>query len=732
MGSWQPLNLSFPDLSVGAGTRLLPMQELEQYIDDAFNKINQLKVLGKFYIYNAAEWANLNDVLNDAWSKGINNVEILLRSGVNYTLNSITIDSSKQVIIRGIGGKANLTVNGGNWRGVVILENINLTIAANINSATGTNTPTLIFRNCSITFNASLRGENGTIMLLDCNTTASGNYFIHFYQTGKLILDRVNASVYSYFSQTDVSNANGTAQLIILNSRLTKLNSTNTNSMIFWIGDLFAFNSVFDLSQTTANPSTLTGIFHIKGGVSPEKNFAYFMFCDVIGNGSDKNWGGGTFQNNGLVTYFRCRILRTNLAAVTQSISSFTGQINVIQNYFENNKAFSSFSHEYVMQLSGYYNGIVYGNSVNYTGGTKSNPLFFVRMTNPKFCFFTQNLSDGCSLLDIRDGTYAVSDTTIPVVVVADNTVRNCFNKAFWLRPTGHIFVLNNLVYNDLTTSWDNGGSYSWSDSIADYYGAGILINVSFALSSTYNRNKTQDAPLYVVVKGNNIVRRLANGIMIFNNGNSSSFCYRVVVEDNVIQDCDPERLLSSGEWSTYNTYHNKRKGVGILLDSTTSPPSAKVDVVIKNNTFINTRYGVYQYYGNYGYYEGTKYHIRILGNTYYRYYGNVASYFQPSAQTQYAILDNDNLSVSGNSNAIFRIAMTKLWDIPSSPPTVEGSYFFGRSAQYDGVGGFAGGYAFGYIPSKIDLMGHFFLSDGNLPTYTAINISSTLPPTEE
>jgi hypothetical protein len=722
MGSWSPLNLQFPDLSVDAGVRLLPMQELETYLDDNFNKINQLKILGKFYVVNGAEYSSLDVALNDLWAQGINNVEILLRSGVSYTLNSLTIASNRQVIIRGIGGKPNLTVAGGYWYGTVILENVNVTFTGTVNSTNGTNTPTIIFRNCSITLNNIFKGENGTIVLKDCTFTATGNYYFYFNMTGYFLCDNVDATPYGLFVSCN-SSGSGTLRYFLFNSRIKKQAVGDTNSLLYCYGYLFAMNCVFDVSQATTNPSSVTAILFVKGlGTEAMNEYAVFVFCDVIGMGSTNNYGGGSFQNNGVLTMMRCRFINTNLISVTQSDSTFTGQVNIIQCYFENNKSYSSFSHEYVMQVSGYYSGLVYGNSVNYTGGTKSNGLFFVRMINPKLCIFAENTAENCSLFDLRDGTMGVSDTMVPFVLVANNTSRNCFNKVYWLRPTGHLFAVNNVTYHDMTTSWDNGGTYSWSESSLDLYGAGMLIQVDNP-SGTYNRNKTQDDPLRIVVANNMFLRRLANGIMLHIAGGSTSFTHRVIMEGNVFVDCDPEKLLSSGEWSTYNTYDNKRKGVGILLNALTSGASQKMEPIIIGNRFINTRYGVYHALGKYGYYNGSKYIYPVIGNVYYRVYGALSSYMNPDSATDIYWFDNTGMDFTAGTYATVYRTQQQGYSLPSSVPTGEGSYIFPRTIQYDCAGGFAGGYPFGYIPSKISVFEDLTLSNGSKPTYTTVTI---------
>jgi len=725
MGAWSPLNLQFPDLTMGAGVRLLPMQELESYIDDAFEKINQLKILGKFYVVNGAEYTSLDAALNELWAQGINNVEILLRSGVSYTLNNITIPSTRQVFIRGIGGRPNLTVAGGSWYGTIILENVNVTFTGAINSTSGTNTPTIIFRNCSITLSNSVRGERGTVVLKDCTFTATGNHFFHFNGEGYFLCDNVDATPYGFFVSS-VASSSGKLYYFLMNSRIKKQAVADTNNLLFCYGFLFAMNCVFDVSQATTSPSTITGIVFAKGvGTEAKNSYAVFVFCDVIGMGSANLYGGGSFQDNGIVTLLRCRFINTNLIGVAQTQSAFTGQVNVIQCYFENNKSFSSFSHEYVIQVSGYYNGLVYGNSVNYTGGTKNNPLFFVRMINPQLCIFAENSAENCSLFDLRDGTTGASDTIVPFVLIANNTSRNCFNKVYWLRPTGHLFVVNNVTYHDMTTSWDNSGSYSWSEGNMDLYGAGLLLHVDTP-SGTYTRNKTQDDPLRIVIANNLFLRRLANAIMMHIAGNTSSFAYRVIVEGNVILDCDPERLLSSSQWSTYNTYDNKRKGVGILLNATTTGASEKLEPIIIGNRFINTRYGVYHALGKYGYYNNNKYVFPVIGNLYYRVYGTVSSYINPDSTTDVYWFDNTGMDFTTGTYATVYKTQQQDYSLPSSVPTSEGSYIFPRKKEFDCAGGFAGGYPFGYIPSKTSVFEDITLPNGNKPTYTTVTIATS------
>jgi hypothetical protein len=722
MSSWTPLNLQFPDLAVNAGERLLSMQELESYLDDNFDKINQLKILGKFYVVNGAEYTSLDVALNDLWAQGINNVEILLRSGVSYTLNSLTIASTKQVIIRGIGGRPNLTVTGGYWYGTVVLENVNVTFTGTINATSGTSTPTIVFRNCGITLNNIVKGENGTIILKDCSFTATGNYYFYFNNTGYFLCDNVDATPYGLFVSCNSSGA-GTLRYFLFNTRVKKQAVADTNSLLYCYGYLFAMNCTFDVSQATTNPSALTAILFTKGlGTEAKNEYAVFVFCDVIGMGSTNNYGGGTFQNNGVLTMMRCRFINTNLISVTQSDSTFTGQVNIIQCYFEYNKSYSSFTYEYVIQVSGYYSGLVYGNSVNYTGGTKSNGLFFVRMINPKLCIFAENTAENCGLYDLRDGSTAVSDTMVPFVLVANNTSRNCFNKVYWLRPTGHVYVVNNVIYHDMTVSWDNSGTYSWSESNLDLYGAGLVIQVD-NLTGTYTRNKTQDDPLRIVVANNMFLRRLANGIMLHIAGGSSSFAHRVIIEGNVFVDCDPEKLLSSGEWSTYNTYDNKRKGVGILLNALTTGASQKMEPVIIGNRFINTRYGVYHALGKFGYYTGTKYVYPVIDNVYYRVYGVMSSLINPDSATDVYWFDNAGMDFTAGTYATVYKTQQQGYSLPSSVPTDEGSYIFPRTKQYDCAGGFAGGYPFGYIPSKISIFEDITLPNGTKPTYTTVTI---------
>jgi hypothetical protein len=723
MGTWSPLDLQFPDLTTPAGTRLLPMQELENYIDDAFEKINQLKILGKFYVVNGAEYANLGDALNDLWSKGINNVEILLRSGVNYTLPNITIASSRQVIIRGIGGRANLTVSGGNWYGTVILENVNVTFTGAVNATNGTNTPTIVFRNCSITLSQVFGVENGTLVLRDCSFTNTGDFPFLFNADGFLLCDNVNATPQGMFVGSNDANV-GRLRLFFLNSTIRRQATSLVIGLIGCYGSLFAYNTVFDISQSTANPSSDVSIVFADGrGSNVADNYFFLYFSEIRGNGSDRNFRSATTGEYGFVYCINCRFINTKRFVTRQFNSSLWATFVFIGCHFEYNRSYTSFLHENTsLLLNGFYNAFVSGNRFYYTGGTKNNGVVFVRIQSPRLCIFTNNYAEGGCLLLAVDGLENASNTIVPFLLVGNNVIRNCFNKCIWLSPSaGHVFVMNNLIFNDYEQSWNNNGVYDYSDSSFNFYGAGIVVQVVNALVS-YTRNQTQDDPLNIVVSGNVIMRRLLNAIMLYVSGTTNLFTYRVVVTDNTIIDCDPERLLSASEWAIYNSLDNKRKGVGVLLDAqSTTAPAQKMEPIIMNNRFINTRYGVYQGRGKHGYYDGTKYVYHVVGNYYYRIDGNVASYLNPDSATDVYWFDNIGMDATAGANANVIRTQQQGFALPSSVPTNEGSYIFPRTKQYDCAGGFAGGYPFGYIPSKVDVFDNLTLPSGTVPTYAPI-----------
>ena len=723
MGTWSPLNLEFPDLSVGAGTRLLPMQELESYIDDAFEKINQLRILGRFYVVNGAEYANLGDALNDLWSRGINNVEILLRSGVSYTLPNITISSSRQVIIRGIGGRPNLTVAGGTWHGTVILENVNVTFTGAVNATNGTNRPTLVFRNCSITLSQQLRIEDGTLVLRDCSFTNTGDFPILFNVEGFLLCDNVNATPNGMFVGSN-SRGDGRLRFFFFNSVIRRQATSISPTLITCYGSLFAYNTVFDISQSTANPSSVVPIVFADGKGSNVAN-NYFVLCssEIRSNGSVNNFGLATTAEYGFVYCINCRFINGRRFITRQFNSSVWATFVFIGCHFEYNRSYTSFTHDNAsIILNGFYNAVVSGNRFYYTGGAKNNGVIFVRIQSPRLCLLTDNYAEGGCLAMIIDGIENASNAIVPLVFVANNVIRNCFNKCIWLTSSsGHVFITNNLIFHDYEQSWDNNGTYDYSDSTFNFYGAGITVQVNNA-STPYTRNQNQNDPLNIVISSNVIMRRLLNAIMLYISGNANLFAHRVFVTDNTIIDCDPERLLSASEWATYNALDNKRKGVGVLLDAqSATAPAQKMEPVIMNNRFINTRYGVYQGRGKHGYYDGNKYTYHVVGNYYYRIGGAVASYLNPDNATDVYWFDNIGMDVTTTANANVIRTQHQGFALPSSVPSAEGSYIFPRTKEYDCAGGFAGGYPFGYIPSKVDVFDNLTLQNGNPPTYAPI-----------
>jgi len=723
MGVWSPLDLQFPDLTVGAGTRLLPMQELESFIDDAFEKINRLRILGRFYVVNGAEYANLADALNDLWSKGINNVEILLRSGTNYTLPSITISSSRQVIIRGLGGRVNLTVSGGTWHGTVILENVNVTFTSTVNTQNGTNRPTIIFRNCSITLGAQFRVENGTLVLKDCSFTNSADHSFLFNTEGFLLCDNVNATPQGMFVGSN-STGNGLLWFFILNSTIRRQATSNATTLVSCYGSLFAYNTVFDISQSTAQPASDVSIVFGDGKGTNVANTYFVLYnCEIRGNGSERNFRSATTEQYGYVYCINCRFLNAKRFVTRQFNSSVWALFLFIGCHWEYNRSYTSFFHDNAsILLNGFYSAIVSGNRFYYTGGTKNNGVIFISIQNPKSCLLVNNYAENGCLCMVRDGLENASNSIVPSVLIANNVIRNSFNKCIWaVIGTGHVFITNNLIYNDYEQSWDNNGAYDWSYSLFNLYGAGIVVQVENALTS-YTRNQTLEDPINIVVSNNVLIRRLACGIVLLIHVGTNVFAHRVIVEGNTVIDCDPERLLSASQWSIYSTFDNKRKGVGVLLDATSATaPAQKMEPFIINNRFINTRYGVYHALGKYGYYDGTKYIYQVVGNYHYRRGGAFASYLNPENATDVYWFDNVGMDVTAGANANVIRAQQRGFALPSSVPSGEGSYVFPRTKEYDCAGGFAGGYPFGYIPSKIDIFDNLTLSNGNVPTYTTI-----------
>jgi len=724
MGTWSPLDLQFPDLTVEAGIRLLPMQELENYIDDAFEKINQLKVLGKFYVVNGAEYANLADALNDLWSKGINNVEILLRSGVDYTLPNITIASNRQVIIRGLGGRPNLTVAGGGWYGTVILENVNVTFTGTVNDANGTNTPTIVFRNCSITLSQHFRAENGTVVLKDCSFTNTGDFSFLFNVGGLLLCDNVNATPNGMFVGSN-STGNGLLRFFFFNSTIRRQATSNTATFIGCYGSLFAYNTVFDISQSTANPSSDVSIVFADGTETNGANNYFVLYnCEIKGNGSGRRFWLANIQRYRFVCFINSRFVNGMRVFVFQHNSSFWGTVVVMGCHFEQNKSYTSFDFDDYVRLRGYYSAIISNNRFYYTGGTKNSYLIFLTIQNPKQCVVTDNHVENAGLVFCGDDGFNPSNTVVPSVLIANNVIRNCFNRCMRLLPTGHTFVVNNLIYHDYEQSWDNDGVYEFGQLQANYYGAGIVVHLYDAWSS-YTRNQTLDDPLNIVIANNVIMRRLLNGIMFLIGGTTNLFAYRVFVNGNVIIDCDPERLLSPSQWTIYNTFDNKRKGVGVLMDAaSTTLPAQKFEPIIMNNYFINTRYGVYHALGKYGYYDGTKHSYQVIGNYYFRRGGAIASYLNPDTATDVYWFDNVGMDVTAGTNANVIRTQQQGFALPSSVPTNEGSYVFPRKKEYDCAGGFAGGYPFGYIPSKIDIFPSLMTASGGTPSYLGLNTS--------
>jgi len=721
MSSWSPLDLQFPDLTVEAGIRLLPMQELENYIDDAFEKINRLRILGRFYVVNGAEYANLADALNDLWSKGINNVEILLRSGVDYTLPNITIASNRQVIIRGLGGRTNLTVTGGSWYGTVILENLNVTVSSTVNSATGTNTPTVVFRNCDIAMNSQFRGENGTIVLKDCSVTQNGNHPFLFNSEGLFLCDNVNATPFGSFVGSN-STGDGRLRLFFLNSTIRRQANTSATTLVGGYGSLFAFNTVFDISQSTANPSSDVSIVFADGTEANGANNYFVLYgCEIRGNGSERGFWLANIQRYGTVCLINSRFVNGMRLFIFQNNPSFWGTVVIMGCHFEHNRSYTSFAFDFYVHLRGYYSAIVSNNRFYYTGGTKNSHLIFLLVLNPKQCVITDNHAENAGLVYFADDSFNPSNSIVPSVLIANNVIKNCFNRVMRLIPSGHVFVLNNLIYHDYEQSWDNSGVYDFGDLQANYYGAGILVHLYDAWSS-YTRNQTLDDPLNVVIANNVIMRRPLNGIMFLIGGTQNLFAYRVFVNNNIIIDCDPERLLSPSQWTIYNTFDNKRKGVGILMDAISATGvGQKFEPVIMNNYFINTRYAVYHALGKYGYYDGTKYSYQVVGNYYFRRGGTIASYLNPDTATDVYWFDNVGMDATAGANANVIRTQQQGFALPSSVPTNEGSYVFPRTKQYDCAGGFAGGYPFGYIPSKIEIFPNLMLPNGSSPNYTPL-----------
>jgi len=720
MSSWSPLDLQFPDLTVEAGIRLLPMQELENYIDDAFEKINRLRILGRFYVVNGAEYANLADALNDLWSKGINNVEILLRSGVDYTLPNITIASNRQVIIRGLGGRPNLTVAGGGWYGTVILENVNVTFTGTVNDANGTNTPTIVFRNCSITLSQQFRAENGTVVLKDCSFTSTDNYFFLFNIEGFFLCDNVNATPFGSFVGSN-STGNGRLRFFFFNSTIKRQAVPSPTALVSSYGSLFAFNTVFDISQCTANPTTVVPVVFADGTEANWVNSYFVLYgCEIRGNGSEKNFFLTEIKRHRFICFINSRFLNGRRVSVFQSSSPLGGTVVIMGCLFEQNKSYTSFEFDYYVVLVGYYSIIVSGSRFYYTGGTKNSYLNFLSIRNVKQCVLTDNHVENAGFLYYGDDGYNPSDTIVPSLLIANNVIRNCFNKCMHLTPNGHLFLVNNLIYHDYEQSWDNNGVYEFVYQV-NFYGGGIFVHLYNAWTS-YTRNQTLDDPLNIVIANNVIIRRLLNAIMFLIGGDANLFAYRVFVYGNVIIDCDPERLLSPSQWTIYNTFDNKRKGVGVLMDAaSTTLPAQKFEPIIMNNYFINTRYAVYHALGKYGYYDGTKCSYQVIGNYYFRRGGAIASYLNPDTATDVYWFDNIGMDVTAGTNANVIRTQQQGFALPSSVPTNEGSYVFPRTKQYDCAGGFAGGYPFGYIPSKIEIFPNLMLPDGSSPNYTPL-----------
>jgi hypothetical protein len=366
---------------------------------------------------------------------------------------------------------------------------------------------------------------------------------------------------------------------------------------------------------------------------------------------------------------------------------------------------------------------IVNGNRFYYTGGTKNSYLNFLSIRSVKQCVLTDNHAENAGFLYCGDEVYSPSDIIVPSLLIANNVIRNCFNKCMHLAPNGHLFVVNNLIFHDYEQSWDNNGVYEFAYQV-NFYGGGIFVHLYNAWTS-YTRNQTLNDPLNIVIANNVIIRRLLNAIMFLIGGDADLFAYRVFVNGNVIIDCDPERLLSPSQWAIYNTFDNKRKGVGVLMDATsTTLPAQKFEPIIMNNYFINTRYGVYHAMGKYGYYDGTKHSYQVIGNYYFRRGGAIASYLNPDTATDVYWFDNIGMDVTAGTNANVIRTQQQGFALPSSVPSSEGSYVFPRTKEYDCAGGFAGGYPFGYIPSKINIFYNLITPTGGIPSYAALNTS--------